>query len=204
VLAAGQQQERLIEGLLTLARSQRGLDLFQPVDLDALTQEMAAARSADASQRDVQLTVVASPANFAGDPRLAERLITNLLDNAIRHNHPGGNVMVRTTSASGQAVLRVINTGPAIDHAEVPGLFEPFHRRAPDRTADGVSLGLGLSIVAAIAAAHDADLRASAQPGGGLSVEVRFCGQPDAPPSGQPTAAINTAGGARQTAELTA
>ncbi|HXW45547.1 MAG TPA: ATP-binding protein [Streptosporangiaceae bacterium] len=180
VLAAGQQQERLIEGLLTLARSQRGLDQLEPVDLAALTREIGLARSADASQRDIQLTVVASPAVFPGDARLAERLITNLLDNAIRHNHPGGRVMVRTTSAPGQAVLSVTNGGPVIHPAEVPALFEPFRRRATARTAEGDSLGLGLSIVSAIASAHGADLHATAQASGGLQVEVRFRCQPDA------------------------
>jgi signal transduction histidine kinase len=186
VLAAGQQQERLIEGLLTLARSQRGLDQFEPVDLAALTREMALARSADAAERGIQLTAVASPAVFPGDARLAERLITNLLDNAIRHNHAGGKITVRTTAASGQAVLSVINTGPVIHPAEMPALFEPFRRRATARTADGESLGLGLSIVSAIAVAHGADLRATAQPTGGLYVEVRFGRQPDPGPGRQP------------------
>jgi signal transduction histidine kinase len=174
VLAAGQQQERLIEGLLTLARSQRGLDQLEPVDLAALAQETVLSRSADAWQRDIQLTVVASPAVFAGDTRLAERLITNLLDNAIRHNHEGGQVTVRTTAASGEAVLTVANTGPVIGPEEVPGLFEPFRHRGASRTSAGDSPGLGLSIVGAIAAAHGAAVWVWAPPEGGLEVHVRF------------------------------
>jgi signal transduction histidine kinase len=179
VLAAGQQQERLIEGLLTLARSQRGLDQCEPVDLAALTQETVLSRSSDAHQRDIRLQVVASPADFPGDARLAERLITNLLDNAIRHNHVGGAVIVRTATASGQAVLSVTNTGPVIHPDEVPGLFEPFRHRGASRTSDGDSPGLGLSIVGAIASAHGASVWVWAPPEGGLDIQVRFPGQPN-------------------------
>jgi signal transduction histidine kinase len=181
VLAAGQQQERLIEALLTLARSQRGLDQFEPVDLAALTQETVLSRSADAHQCDIKLTVAASPAVFPGDARLAERLITNLLDNAIRHNHAGGSVNVRTTTWSGEAVLSVTNTGQVIHPAEVPGLFEPFRHRGTARTSDGDSPGLGLSIVGAIAAAHGASVWVWAPSEGGLDIQVRFPGQPGAP-----------------------
>jgi signal transduction histidine kinase len=173
VLAAGQQQERLIEGLLTLARSQRGLDQFEPVDLGAVVTEMALTRSADARERDVQIRVDADPAAFAGDARLAERLVSNLLDNAIRHNRRGGQVTIRTAAAPDQAVLSVVNTGPVIQPTEVPGLFEPFRHRDATRTT-GDSPGLGLSIVSAIAAAHGAAVWAWAPPGGGLEIQVRF------------------------------
>jgi signal transduction histidine kinase len=175
VLAAGQQQERLIEGLLTLARSQRGLDRLEQVDLAAVTREAVLSRSADAHQRDVQITLLDAPAAFPGDARLAERLVTNLLDNAIQHNHRGGRVLVSTQAAAGQAVVSVVNTGPRLDEAEVPGLFEPFRRCGAARTAAAPGgLGLGLSIVAAIASAHQAEVHARAQPGGGLDVAVRF------------------------------
>jgi signal transduction histidine kinase len=176
VLTAGQQQERLIEGLLTLARSQRGLDRPEPVDLAAIARETVLSLSADAHQRGIEVTLLDAPATFPGDTRLAERLLTNLLDNAIRHNHCGGRVLVRTHAADGQVVLAVISTGPVLDQAEVPALFEPFRRRGTARTAaaPGGGLGLGLSIVAAIAAAHRAGIQARAQPGGGLDVTVRF------------------------------
>jgi signal transduction histidine kinase len=177
VLAAGQQQERLIEALLTLARSQRGLDHIEPVDLAALAHETVLSRSADAHQRGIQLAVAPSPAVFPGDARLAERLITNLLDNAVQHNRPGGHVMVRTALESGQAILSVTNTGPVIHPAEVPGLFEPFRHRGATRTSGG-SPGLGLSIVSAIAAAHGAGVWVWAPPKGGLEIHVRFPCQP--------------------------
>ena len=177
VLAAGQQQERLIEALLTLARSQRGLDEYERVDLAALASQTAASRSREASQRDIKVTVADSPAACLGNTRLAERLITNLVDNAIRHNHAGGRVIVRTMTGSGQAVLSVANTGPVIQPAEVPWLFEPFRRRGGRRTGDSESPGLGLSIVGAIAAAHNASVWVSAQPEGGLDIQVRFPSQ---------------------------
>jgi signal transduction histidine kinase len=180
VLAAGQQQERLIEGLLTLARSQRELDQFEPVDLGAVVTEMALARSADARERDVRVRVDASPAVFAGDARLAERLVSNLLDNAIRHNHCGGQVTIRTTAAPDQAVLSVVNTGPVIQPSEVPRLFEPFRHRNATRTT-GDSPGLGLSIVSAIAMAHGAAVWAWAPKDGGLEIQVRFPSGPEAP-----------------------
>ena len=194
VLAAGQQQERLIEGLLTLARSQRGLDQLEPVDLAGLVQETVMTRSADAWQRDIQLTVVASPAVFAGDARLAERLVTNLLDNAIRHNNPGGHVTVRTTAAFGEAVLSVTNTGAVIQPGEVPGLFEPFRHRGATRTAAGDSPGLGLSIVGAIALAHGAGVLVWVPEDGGLEIHVRFPGLTGPGPRDAATGAAAQAG----------
>jgi signal transduction histidine kinase len=193
VLAAGQQQERLIEALLTLARSQRGLDRLEPVDLAGLARETVLSRSGDAHQRDIRLTLLDGPATFPGDPRLAERLIANLLDNAIRHNNPGGQVLVSTRAAAGQAVLSVVNTGPRLEQAEVRGLFEPFRRRGAARTGPSSGLGLGLSIVAAIASAHGAAMRAQARREGGLEITIRFGGAPDSPTPGAGTGAVGLA-----------
>jgi signal transduction histidine kinase len=189
VLAAGQQQERLIEGLLTLARSQRGLDQVGPVDLAAIAREAVLSRSGDAHHREIQLTLLDGPAAFHGDTRLAERLVANLLDNAIRHNDTGGTVLVRTWTAAAQAVISVVNTGPAINPVDVPDLFEPFRRGGQARVSSAAShgdaggVGLGLSIVAAIVSAHGADLRASPQTEGGLTVEARFRCTVDRPPA---------------------
>jgi signal transduction histidine kinase len=192
VLAAGQQQERLIEGLLTLARSQRGLDRIEPVDLAAIAREAVLSRSSDAHHGEIQLTMLDGPAAFPGDARLAERLVTNLLDNAIRHNYPGGCVLVRTWTAAAQAVIAVVNTGPVITPMDAPYLFEPFRRCGQARVSsaagpvDAAGVGLGLSIVAAIANAHSAGLHASPQADGGLTVEVRFHCAVDRPPAEQP------------------
>jgi signal transduction histidine kinase len=182
VLAAGEQQERLIEALLTLARSQRGLDRREPVDLADLTGGVLASRQAEAAARGLTVGTALGAACLLGDARLTERLTANLVDNALRHNVPGGRIQVVTGERDGQPFLSVANTGPVIAPAEVAGLFEPFHRRGADRTR-GDGLGLGLSIVRAIAAAHGARLRARARPGGGLDIQVRF---PPLPPPACP------------------
>ena len=175
VLVAGEQQERLIEALLTLARSQRGLDRCGPVDLAAVADGVMVARWPEAQQRGLIVTTGLQPAVALGDAPLAERLVTNLVDNAIRHNVPRGAVEVGTAVWAGQAVVSVFSTGPAIPPDQVDRLFQPFHRGAPrDRTGSHDGLGLGLSIVAAIAEAHGAWLRAHALPGGGLGVRVGF------------------------------
>jgi signal transduction histidine kinase len=190
VLATGEEQERLIEALLTLARSQRGLDRREPLDLAAVTGAAVSATEGDAAERGVRVNASLGPAPSQGDPRLAERLAANLVENAVRHNVPGGWVEVATGIRSGRSVLSVSNTGPVIAPDQVERLFQPFGRLEATRLSrDG--LGLGLSIVTAIAAAHDADLRARPLPGGGLEVEVHF---PPAP-GNSPAAPVLAAAG---------
>jgi signal transduction histidine kinase len=181
VLITGEQQERLIEALLTLARSQRGLDRRDQLDLAEVTAEALPASEPEARARGLAVNITLSSAPALGDPRLAERLAANLVSNAVRHNMPGGWVEVVTGTRSGQAVLSVANTGPVIAPEQVDLLFQPFGRLETARLSrDGI--GLGLSIVTAIAEAHDADLRARPRPGGGLEVEVRF---PEPPPGSE-------------------
>jgi signal transduction histidine kinase len=181
VLATGEEQERLIEALLTLARSQRGLDRRESLDLAAVTGSALAATGPEAESRRVRVNASLGPAPALGDQRLAERLAANLVDNAIRHNTPGGWVEVVTGIRSGRSVLSVSNSGPVIPAEQVETLFQPFGRLETARTSrDG--LGLGLSIVIAIADAHDADLRARPLPSGGLEVEIRLPKVPDEPP----------------------
>ena len=114
-----------------------------------------------------------APAMISGDARLVERLVSNLVDNAIRHNVAGGRVDVSVQSG-GRATLTVANTGPVVPEEEVDRLLQPFQRLSPDRTSHRDGLGLGLSIVAAIAGAHGAVLAVRARPEGGLEVEVDF------------------------------
>jgi len=186
VLAAGEQQERLIEALLTLARSQRGLDRWEQVDLVAITREVLRGRQIEAADRALQVSCTVAdgavlPAGPAaallGDARLAERLVANLVDNAVRHNVPGGWISLRVGTEQGQAVLTTANSGPVVPPGEVSRLFAPFQRLGAGRGADAARRdghGLGLSIVSAIAAAHGADLQARARPDGGLHIELRF------------------------------
>ena len=174
VLAAGEQQERLIEGLLTLSRSQRGLDHREPFDLAAVAAEVVETRRPEAEARGLQIDARFEPARSSGDPRLGERLVANLVDNAARHNVPGGRVEIATATRGGKAVLTVINTGPVIRPDDLDRLYQPFQRLDTDRNGDQDGLGLGLSIVHAIAAAHGASLVTRAQPDGGLNIAVTF------------------------------
>ena len=179
VLALGQQQERLIDALLTLATSERGPDQRQPIDLAHIAGKVMAERQAEADQSGIQVTAAFAAAPASGDPSLTERLVANLADNAIRHNHDAGWLQISTKTADRRAVLSVSNSGPAIPPAEVTRLFEPFQRLGAERVRHASGHGLGLAIVRAIANVHDATLTATARPDGGLNVEVTF---PEMPP----------------------
>jgi signal transduction histidine kinase len=170
LLAVGEQQEHLIEALLTLSRSQRGLETHEPVDLAAIAATAATAADHDGLAFDTSL----HPARTTGDTRLAERLVANLVSNAIRHNVPGGRVDLSTETRDGRALLTVASTGPEIPAGELDRIFQPFQRLDAGRTADAKSPGLGLSIVKAIADAHSASVTATPRPGGGLHVQVDF------------------------------
>jgi signal transduction histidine kinase len=174
VLMAGEQQERLIEALLTLARGERGLDRQEPLDLSAVAREVLVSRRDDARSRSVSLEADLDSAYVLGDSHLAERLLANLVDNAIRHNRPGGSARVSTATSAGHAILSVSNTGPVVPPDQIDRLFQPFQRLRAGRTAMRDGDGLGLPIVVAIAAAHGAYVRARSRPSGGLSVAVRF------------------------------
>jgi signal transduction histidine kinase len=173
VLEAGERQERLIEGLLTLARSQRGLEEHEHLDLREISMRVLEGfENGDGCSIESEL----SPAAVAGNERLLERLVVNLVDNAVRHNVTGGWVHVWTGNREGRPTLSVSNSGPVIAPDEVEALLEPFRRAGADRARHREGHGLGLSIVAAIASAHAAMLRARARGEGGLEVVVSFGG----------------------------
>jgi len=114
------------------------------------------------------------PRPLRGDPDLIERLAANILDNAVQHNTPAGTIEVTTGMRDDRAVLLVANSGTAIPPAEIDRLFQPFQRLTTARTSNGNGHGLGLSIVRAIATAHEATLSTHARPEGGLHIEVSF------------------------------
>ncbi|MGV9851755.1 sensor histidine kinase [Streptomyces sp. NPDC003442] len=173
ILAAGAQQERMIEALLTLARSHAGIEVRRPFDLDRLAREVVAARRTDAEQWRVTPRCALAATVAAGHRPLAERLVINLVDNALRHNEPYGWVEVATVDEPGRAVLTVANSGPVVPPSALDQMFQPFQRLGDPRTnKDG--LGLGLSIVQAIAVAHDATLAVEARPEGGLVFTIGF------------------------------
>jgi signal transduction histidine kinase len=174
VLAACKEQDRLIRALLTLARSQRGLDHREPLDLAEITGHALHARQREATADGLRFDAALGPAPAVGDPSLAMILISNLIENAIRHNIPGGHIQITTGTRVGQATLTVANTGPHVPADQARRLLEPFQRLDGKRGHDHEGLGLGLSIVAAIADAHDATLSVRPRPSGGLAIEVAF------------------------------
>jgi signal transduction histidine kinase len=178
VIDTVKEQAQLIDALLTLARSQRGLDHREPFDLAAVARDALDGTDAAVAAKRLALEPTLDPARVVGDARLVRTLITNLVDNAMRYNRPGGRVEVLATARAGRALLRVTNTGPLISDDETDRLLQPFQRLEDQRNNNRDGLGLGLSIVSAIAAAHDASLSLNPQPTGGLAVEVAFFSPP--------------------------
>jgi signal transduction histidine kinase len=171
-LEENEQQEQLIDALLALAQGEQGIDHHELVDLAVVVQDALREHQADADRLDLDVELI--PAVVSGDRRLLVRLVSNLLQNAIRHNGPNGYVRVRVGRRDGRAVLRIANSGPVVPAAEIDRLLAPFQRMAPDRLGHPSGFGLGLSIVAAVAIAHDAKLDIAPGEHGGLQVDVGF------------------------------
>jgi signal transduction histidine kinase len=174
LLACGREHERLLESLLTLASSERGLNHREPIDLARMAGQVLLTPRPDMQRQRLELDTTLEPAAMAGDPALIERLMANLIDNAVRYNHPGGRVEVNTAALNGHAVVSVTNTGPVVRPDQTDMLFEPFQRLGGRAAAADGHHGLGLSIVRAIAVAHDATIDTVPQAAGGLAVTVSF------------------------------
>lgn len=174
---ATERAQNLVASLLTLARLQavgRGeLETAEPVDLATLVPGVLDAVAAEAKEKAVTIETEVEPARTLGDPRLLERLIGNLVENAIRHNVPDGWLRVTTGETAERAWLHVANGGPAISAADVDTLFEPFRRGGKVRTATR-GAGLGLAIVRLIVEAHHGRLQAAAPPFGGLAIRIEL------------------------------
>lgn len=177
LLDNNRRSERLIEGLLVLARSERGLATGEQEDVDL------AHVVAEEAARHPGVRLDTTHCRVRGNRLLLARLVANLLANAVTYNVPGGRVEVSLTAAGGGALLEVRNTGPVVEAADIPGLFEPF-RRGEGRDRMGPGSGLGLSIVRSIALAHGGTVTAVPGPEGGLAVTVRL-------PAGQAPAAVS-------------
>lgn len=174
LLVSNREQERLIEALLALASSEGGLDRHETVDLATAVETALTTLRPRAERLGLRLNSAVLRAPLEGDARLIERLVANLLDNAVVHNVVDGRIDVVTVLRDGRATLSVTNTGPCIPPGEVDRLFQPFQRLNPGRTHHQGGHGLGLSIVRAIAAAHSANVTTEPAPGGGLAVTVTF------------------------------
>jgi len=167
LLAVNSRQERLLDGLLTVAHSEQGLTVREAVDLAEVTSHVLD----QVPLNNLELRRDLAPAPTTGDPVLLERVAQNLVQNAVAYNVEGGWVDIRTEATDDAVRLTVTNTGPVVSPYEVPGLFEPF-RRIRDRVGSARGTGLGLSIVRSVALAHDGAATAAPRDGGGLVVRV--------------------------------
>ena len=192
-LALGGHQERLVQALLTLATSERGVTRRDTLDLAQAVAGVLASRRDQATAKGIDLAGHLMPAVTAGDPGLIESLIANLIDNAIRHNHPDGHVQITTQTSGAQATLTVSNSGPVIPGDQIQRLFQPFQRLAPNRNGRHDGYGIGLAIVNAVTQAHHATLTTSARPEGGLSITVRFAHVPGSRSCGTGRASADSA-----------
>ncbi|KAB2347454.1 sensor histidine kinase [Actinomadura rudentiformis] len=197
LLDVADRSERLIEGLLLLSASDRGLDRPEPIDAGEMVEGVVAEHAAEARDRDVTVETYIEPVRLEGDPTLFRHLVRNLLENALRYNVPGGRILVHMDDTG----LKVRNTGPKVPSDVVPHLFEPFRRLHPRRHARGEGTGLGLSIVDSIARAHGGEAVARANPGGGLSIRVTFgtrgLGTPDQDDCGARSSHAQVSAGSR-------
>jgi signal transduction histidine kinase len=183
VLEAADRTQALLDSLMVLARSQQATLRREPIDLGSAARHAVDQCLAEAAARDVELRLDLQSAPIEGDRPLVERLVANLVENAVRHNTAGG--IVRLTTGPG--TVRVENTGPIIAPDDVRRLAEPFERLGRDN--DGPGAGLGLSIVRAVADAHGAQLSLEPRAAGGLDAEVTF---PHRSPSGSSPARIRS------------
>jgi signal transduction histidine kinase len=176
---ATNRAQRLVDALLALARLQgregQGLEVAEQVTLNELIPTAVSAAETEAATRSISITTEGEPVQTVGDPRLLERVIGNLVENAVRYNVPGGWVQIITEEGGTRnfptARLIVMNSGVSVAPDEVEGLFDAFRRGGRARTGQR-GAGLGLSIVRAIVDAHQGQITATAQPGGGLRVEI--------------------------------
>jgi signal transduction histidine kinase len=175
VRQAVDRAEALIEALLTLARSDRGSGPGEPLDVAVLAEDALDAAAPAIRACPVTIEAALRPGPALGDPVLVERLVTNLVDNAIRHNVPNGWVQVATGTREGMAFIEVANGGALIPEEIVPSLFEPF-RRLSECGGSPEGTGLGLSIVRSVVVAHHGQLTARRRPAGGLEVSVLLPG----------------------------
>ena len=172
--------ERLIDALLTLARSEQQPAAREPVDLSVCVEDALDDASARIAERGLLVDSMLQPASTIGDRVLLERCVANLVDNAIRYNVAGGTIRIATRVDDGQAVLTIANDGQVVPRERVAELFEPFQRLDARTQHDG-GVGLGLSIVRAVTDAHDGRVDAGALDAGGLEITVRLPKETDAP-----------------------
>ncbi|MCX7619536.1 MAG: HAMP domain-containing histidine kinase [Acidimicrobiales bacterium] len=192
------RSEALLESLLALARSESTMSDREQIDLADLAGDVVAERieAADEAGLHVDLELASAPTVVEGDRWLLERLMVNLVDNAINHNVAGGWVKLAIRSAPGAATIAVENTGEHLSVEQVDEILKPFHRA----TADRPGYGLGMTIIQSVAKLHNGTVSVRPRAEGGLSVEVRLpapgvAGRPqdlDPEPTALPSVEVTT------------
>jgi signal transduction histidine kinase len=161
--------ENMIEALLVLAISDQGVTSSELLDLSAVAEDALELAAPGITRLGLNVQADLAPAEATGDQQLIERMVWNLVDNAVRHNEPGGWIRITTGRCPGGAVLRITNSGAVVPPDAVPTLSEPF-RRIDKQPDDGA--GLGLSIAQSVSIAHGAQLDIHSQPEGGLDISL--------------------------------
>jgi hypothetical protein len=177
--------DRLLQSFLVLADAQRGeLGEQHPVALEQLVTTALAARAQELATKHLEVHTRLDPVRAAGSETLLTRMIENVIENAVHHNTAHGLIDVVLELDREQARLIVETDGPLLDERRVAELAQPFRRLGQERTHSQTGHGLGLSIVAAVAAAHGGTLLLGARPQGGLRVQITLPRATAAQPAG--------------------
>ncbi|MFF5219488.1 sensor histidine kinase [Micromonospora sp. NPDC000442] len=174
VRTAVEHSQRTLDGLLTLARSHTGPSRRHQIDLADVVAGIADAAREQTEKLHIELRTDLRSSPIVGDPVLVDRMVSNLVDNAIRYNETGGTIAITTDTAAQHAHLHIANTGQRIDPDTADQLFEPFVRGTTNQPRTDSGAGLGLSIVRAVVDAHHGQLSSNARPTGGLDIAIRF------------------------------
>jgi signal transduction histidine kinase len=177
--------DRLLESFLTLARAQHGQVADQSsVPLERTVDAALTAQSDSITQNQIEVQTALAPIRVTGSETLLARMVENVIENAVRHNQPSGFINVACEMHDGAARLIVESGGPLLDERGVAQLAQPFRRLGVERTGSENGVGLGLSIVAAVAAAHRGTLELQPRVQGGLRVQITLPGATLAGPAG--------------------
>jgi signal transduction histidine kinase len=174
LLLVNARHERLIDGLLALTEGEQAVLDRRPFDLTDVAEHVLDQAAKEAAEREVTIHRLLDTAPTTGEAVLVERLVQNLVENAIRHNHPLGEVWVTTRQRAERVELVVANTGLQVPPYEIETIFEPFRRLHGDRLRSDRGSGLGLSIVRVIAQAHHGTVTARPREEGGLTITVEL------------------------------
>lgn len=185
ILGNARRMQRLVDGLLDLSRIESGGWRPQPEALDAgpVAREVWSLLSARAEERQVRFdTAIGKGAEqVRADPDAFRQVLSNLLDNALRHSSGGGRITLRTRRDDAGVVVGVSDTGSGITREHLPRIFERFYRADPARSRDDGGTGLGLAIVKHLVEAHGGSASAWSEVGRGTEISCWF---PDAPSEG--------------------